>query len=415
MIKAVKGTRDILPPASALWNRVEATAREVFTRFRYAEIRTPIFEETALFARGVGEETDIVSKEMYTFDDHGTPLTLRPENTASVIRSYIENRLDQQPGLQKLYYIGPMFRRERPQKGRFRQFHQIGAEAIGSEHPDVDGDVIAMICALFDAVGLTGYTLEINSIGTPESRRLYVEQIRRDLEPHVASLSEDSQRRLGTNPLRILDSKDPQDQPFIDALPSLDQFLSDDDRTHFDRVKRILDAFGIPYRVNPRLVRGLDYYTRTTFEFKHGQLGAQNAICGGGRYDGLAEQLGSKVKAPGIGFSIGFDRLILALEENGHQGSAPPLDVYIWTYEWDAYYELLPLVQQFRQAGLAVELSSDWRIKRTFELANKGNARFTLLYGSDERAQGIYQLKDMSTGEQQPVTREQLLSRIQGS
>lgn len=415
MIKAVKGTRDILPPASALWNRVEATAREVFARFRYAEIRTPIFEETTLFARGVGEETDIVSKEMYTFDDHGTLLTLRPENTASVIRSYIENRLDQQPGLQKLYYIGPMFRRERPQKGRFRQFHQIGAEAIGSEHPDVDGDVIAMICALFDAVGLTGYTLEINSIGTPESRRLYVDQIRRQLQPDAASLSEDSQRRLTTNPLRILDSKDPKDQPFIDALPSLDQFLSDDDRTHFARVQRILDAFGIAYRVNPRLVRGLDYYTRTTFEFKHGQLGAQNAICGGGRYDGLAEQLGSKVKAPGIGFSIGFDRLILALEENGHHGAAPPLDVYIWTYEWDAYYELLPLVQQFRQAGLAVEISSDWRIKRTFELANKFGARFTLLYGSDERAQGVYQVKDMSTGEQQPVTRDQLLARIQGS
>src|SRR3984885_3632541 len=277
MIRAVKGTRDLLPPDTAVWNRVERIAREVFRAYNYQEIRTPILEETQLFARGVGQETDIVSKEMYTFEDRdGSSLTLRPENTASVIRAWIEHRLDQRPGVQKLYYIGPMFRRERPQKGRYRQFFQIGAEAIGSESPFLDAEVIEMVVEILSRAGLSGFTLLINSVGDANCRPLFVEKLREALRPIASQLCIDCQRRVETNPLRVLDCKVPEDQAIIDTLPSIQDHLCEPCRTHFDAVKSHLDDHGIRYEVRPRMVRGLDYYMRTTFEIVHGSLGAQN-------------------------------------------------------------------------------------------------------------------------------------------
>src|SRR5256884_2905560 len=315
MIKAIRGPRDLLPPETALWNFVEAAVRDVFRVYNFHEIRTPIFEETQLFARSVGEETDIVSKEMYTWEDRGRPasdkgqsLTLRPENTAGVVRAYIEHKLWER-GLNKLYYIGPMFRRERPQKGRFRQFYQIGAEAIGSESPAVDAEIIELVVELLRRVGLTEFQLYLNSVGDANCRPQYVALLREKLRDVAPQMCSDCQRRAETNPLRVLDCKVPADQPIIETLPSIQDHLCEPCRTHFNSVRTHLENRGIPYEVRPRMVRGLDYYMRTTFEIVHGGLGAQNAVLGGGRYDGLAESLGSKMPAPGIGFSIGEDRV----------------------------------------------------------------------------------------------------------
>src|SRR6516162_4289704 len=299
MIRAVKGTRDLLPPDTAVWNHVEAVARQVFDAYNYREIRTPILEETQLFARGVGADTDIVTKEMYTFDDRdGSSLTLRPENTASVIRAYFEHRLDQRPGVQKLYYIGPMFRRERPQKGRYRQFYQIGAEAIGSESPAIDAEVIEMVVEILSRSRLENFGVLINSVGCRNCRPVFLAKLREELAGVASQLCDDCQRRAVTNPLRVLDCKVPADQPIIDKLPSILDYLCEDCRPHFDAVQSYLTDRGIRFEVRPRLVRGLDYYMRTTFEVVHGALGSQNSVLGGGRYDGLAEMLGSKVPAP---------------------------------------------------------------------------------------------------------------------
>ena len=413
MIKAVKGTRDILPPASNIWNRVEAIAREVFRTYNYQEIRTPILEETALFARGVGEETDIVTKEMYTFDDRdGSSLTLRPEATASVMRAYIEHRLDQKPGLQKLYYIGPMFRRERPQKGRYRQFFQIGAEAIGSESPAVDAEVVEMVVEILHQVGLSGFQLYINSVGDSNCRPQYVALLKERLREVKDRLCEDCQRRAGTNPLRVLDCKVPEDQPIIDTLPSIQEHLCAACRTHFDAVRGHLDDRGIPYAVRPRMVRGLDYYMRTTFEIVHGALGAQNSVLGGGRYDGLAEALGSRVHSPGIGFSIGEDRLIMTVEQERPEAYSAALDVYIAPVGEKLEKHCAGIARELRSAGLSVELGLDGKLKRSLELANKMGARFVLMVGENEIAAGKYALKNMQNGEQQTVSRGELVERI---
>lgn len=411
MIRAIKGTRDILPPQSSIWNQVESRVRDVFRAYNYAEIRTPIFEETTLFARGVGEETDIVTKEMYTFADRdGTSLTLRPENTASVIRAYIEHRLDQQPGIKKLYYIGPMFRRERPQKGRFRQFFQIGAEAIGSPSPIIDAEVIEMVTVILRACGLNDFHLVINSVGDKESRAAFIAKLREELAPVKDQLSEDNRRRADTNPLRVLDSKDPQDEEIIAKLPSILDFLNDECREHFSTVRRLLDDRGITYEVRPRLVRGLDYYTHTTFEILHGALGAQNSIMGGGRYNGLAESLGSKVPAPGIGFSIGEDRLMMAVEDAGSIAPDTGVELFIAPMGEAATRHGAQLAYELRQKGRRVELSTDSKLKRALELANKTSARAALIIGDDEIAQGAYTLKDMASGEQKKITRDELLN-----
>ncbi len=413
MIKAVKGTRDILPPSSSVWNHVEETARRVFRSYNYQEIRTPIFEETQLFSRGVGEETDIVTKEMYTFEDRdGSSLTLRPENTASVIRAYIEHSLHQQPGLQKLYYIGPMFRRERPQKGRYRQFYQIGAEAIGSDAPAVDAEVIEMVRELLLQSGVSGFEILLNSVGCSECRPLFLASLQEKLSLVADKLCQDCQRRAGTNPLRVLDCKIPADQALIDSLPSIQDHLCAACKEHFQRVRDFLDDRGIAYQVKPRLVRGLDYYMRTTFEFVHGSLGAQNSILGGGRYDGLAEQLGSRVAAPGIGFSIGEDRLVMSLEEVAPAAHRHTLELYIAPLGPNALRHSAGLAYALRQRGTSVEVGADAKLKRSMELANKLGARFALIVGDNEMSTGLYALKNMATGDQENISASQLLARF---
>ncbi len=320
ILQAVRGTRDLLPPETELWNHIDSTARRVFERYSFGEIRTPVLEDTQLFARGVGEETDIVSKEMYTFTpdaESAQSLTLRPENTAGVVRAYIEHQLGETGQLQKLYYIGPQFRRERPQKGRYRQFYQIGAEVIGppsagSESPLRDAEVLEMLATLLGELGITGWKLLLNSVGSATDRPRYVQALRTALEPVVGRMCQDCQRRAVTNPLRVLDCKHPEDQPIIATLPRIWDSLDEGSKEHFAAVCTALDACGVPYEHDHRLVRGLDYYTRTTFEFVSDDLGAQNALLGGGRYDGLSEAIGGP-KAPGIGFAMGEDRLVLTL------------------------------------------------------------------------------------------------------
>src|SRR5246500_1591250 len=325
MIKAIRGSADLPPPETALWNFGEKTMHVVFRAYNFHEIRTPIFESTELFARGVGEETDIVAKEMYTWEDRGRAandkghsLTLRPEATAGIVRAYIEHKLADR-GLNKLYCIGPMFRRERPQKGRYRQFYQIDAEVIGPESsgsaaPARDAEVLEMLATLLDRLGITDWNLELNSVGTSADRAQFNEALRDALGPVVGQMCDDCKRRAVTNPLRVFDCKVPEDQPVIETLPRITQFLGENSRKHFAEVQAILSKVGVPFSLNDRLVRGLDYYTRTAFEFTHGALGAQNAILGGGRYDGLSEALGGPA-APGIGFAIGEDRLVMSLQE----------------------------------------------------------------------------------------------------
>jgi len=416
VIKAVKGTRDILPPASAAWNHVEAIAREVFRTYNYQEIRTPLFEETALFARGVGEDTDIVGKEMYTWEDRdGSSLTLRPEATASVMRAYIEHRLDQVPGIKKLYYIGPMFRRERPQKGRFRQFYQIGAEAIGSDSPVIDAEVIEMVVDLLRRAGMEGFHLLLNSVGCSACRPAYLALLREKLADIAPKLCSDCQRRAVTNPLRVLDCKVPADQPYIDQLPSILDHLDEGCRQHFASVRGSLDARGIAYEIRPRMVRGLDYYMRTTFEITHGALGAQNSVLGGGRYDGLAEAIGSKVPAPGIGFSIGEDRLVMILEESHPDRFKPVVDVFLVPMGDAAEQHAGALAAELRSQGFSVERSADRKLKRALEVANKTGARYTLILGDDEVNTGTYSLKDMASGEQVKLQRSELAARIKSN
>jgi histidyl-tRNA synthetase len=395
-----------------VWNQVEAAARSVFRAYNYREIRTPILEETQLFARGVGAETDIVTKEMYTFQDRdGSSLTLRPENTASVIRAYMEHRLDQKPGVQKLYYMGPMFRRERPQKGRYRQFYQIGAEAIGSVSPMVDAEVIEMVVELLQRAGLTGGKLLVNSVGDANCRPQYVERLREELKPVSSQLCPDCQRRADTNPLRVLDCKVEACQPTIDKLPTILECLCEPCRAHFEIVKQSLTDRGIEHEIRPRLVRGLDYYTRTTFEVVHGALGAQNSVLGGGRYDGLAESLGSKVHSPGIGFSIGEDRLVMSVEG---ERQPEPLDLLIAPLGEPAARHAAVLARDLRRAGISVEIS-EGKLKRAMELANKLGSRYTLILGDNELAAGRYALKNMATGEQEDIAPGDIAAKLTAS
>src|SRR3954447_9386479 len=364
MIKAIRGTRDLLPPETALWNFVEAACRDVFRDYNFQEIRTPIFESTELFARGVGEETDIVSKEMYTFEDRGraesdrgTSLTLRPENTAGVVRAYIEHKMWERPGVTKLFYIGPQFRRERPQKGRYRQFYQIGAEVIGpttagSESPARDAEVLEMLDTLLERLGIQQRNLQLNSVGCSKDRPVYLQALRDALKPVVGQMCYDCQRRAETNPLRVLDCKVPEDQPIIEKLPRIADYLDEGCRTHFADVRAILDAVGVPYTINDRLVRGLDYYTRTAFEFTHGALGAQNAILGGGRYDGLSEAIGGP-KAPGIGFAIGEDRLVMSIPESADAIIRKP-DAYIAPLGAGMNLHAAKLARELRKQGVVV-------------------------------------------------------------
>jgi histidyl-tRNA synthetase len=422
MIKSPRGTRDLLPPDTALWNFVEAAVRDVFRAYNFQEIRTPIFESTELFARGVGEETDIVAKEMYTWEDRGRAesdkgqsLTLRPENTAGVVRAYIEHKLWER-GLNKLYYIGPQFRRERPQKGRYRQFYQIGAEVIGpatagSESPARDAEILEMLATLLDRLGITNWTLELNSVGCANDRAAFNQALRTALEPVTSRMCADCQRRAVTNPLRVFDCKVPEDQPIIEKLPRISQFLDEPCRQHFDEVKQILNTVGVPFTQNDRLVRGLDYYSRTAFEFTHGALGAQNAILGGGRYDGLSEMLGGP-PAPGIGFAIGEDRLVMSLAETAEGVSRKP-DVYIAPLGEGMNREAARLARELRRHDLVVELGDEsFRLKKSFETADKLGAKYALIVGENEVKADVFALKKLGSSEQVAVPRSELAGRI---
>jgi histidyl-tRNA synthetase len=424
MIKAPRGTRDLLPPDTALWNHVESTVRDVFRAYNFQEIRTPIFESTELFARGVGEETDIVSKEMFTWEDRGraesdrgNSLTLRPEATAGIVRAYIEHKLGDR-GLNKLYCMGPMFRRERPQKGRYRQFYQIDAEVIGpasagSESPARDAEVLEMLATILDRLGIKDWILELNSVGCPNDRAAFNEALRKALEPVVGQMCVDCQRRAVTNPLRVFDCKVPADQPIIETLPRISQFLDEPCRAHFDAVKEILTKVGVPFTLNDRLVRGLDYYTRTAFEFTHGALGAQNAILGGGRYDGLSEALGGP-PAPGIGFAIGEDRLVMSLQETSPPESVLKRpDVYIAPLGPGMNAESARLARELRSHDIVADLGDEaFRLKKSFAAATKAGATYILIVGENEVQSNTFALKNLATGEQISVPRNDLAEKI---
>jgi len=483
--QAIRGTRDLLPPETALWNRVEETAHAVFGTFGFGEIRPPILEPTDLFARSIGQETDIVSKEMYSFPavrpqpsleelseavekawqggeienspqnetrireirelasqvvslvggatafSNSTPqvqliwieinrrieemqrfFSLRPEATASVCRAYIEHNMQQLPQPVKLYYMGPMFRRERPQKGRYRQFYQIGAEVLGGgDAPAIDAEVIEMVMTFFDRVGLSGTELEINSIGhnAPDCRPAYVEKLKAALEKVKDKLGADSQRRIETNPLRVLDSKLEHEQPIIATLPRIADHLCAECAAHYAAVKRQLELRGVFFKENWRLVRGLDYYMRTTFEITAKGLGSQNAVCGGGRYDGLVELLGGPA-TKGIGFAIGEDRLILSLQESG-KGAAPQgRDVYIAWMGERAYATAVRAAKDLRNAGFSVELPpSESKFGKALERADKLGSRYALILGDNEVSEGSWTLKTLADGTQQKFTEPELL------
>jgi len=423
VIKSVRGTRDLLPPETAVWNFVESAARDVFRVYNFQEIRTPVIEDLQLFKRSVGEETDIVSKEMFAWEDRaraesekGQWLALRPENTAGVVRAYIEHKLWERPGLQKLFYIGPQFRRERPQKGRYRQFYQIGAEVIGpstagSESPAVDAEVLEMLVTLLDRVGITGWDLQLNSVGDANCRPKYFAALQQALKGVVKNMCDDCQRRAETNPLRVFDCKVAEDQPIIEKLPRMSEYLDESCRAHFQAVQGILRSLEIPVVLNDRLVRGLDYYTRTAFEFTHGALGAQNAILGGGRYDGLSENLGGP-PAPGIGFAIGEDRFVMAIQKSAEAMSPKP-DVYIAPLGAGMDREAARLARELRRHNLIVELGNEtFRLKKSLETASKIGARFALIVGENEVKSGQFALKNLATGEQVTVPRAVLEAKI---
>jgi histidyl-tRNA synthetase len=423
--KAIKGTRDILPPDSALWNWFEQTARDVFESYNFRDIRLPIFEETELFARSIGADTDVVNKEMFTFSSgHNTDsledsaadatYSLRPEATASVARAYIERGMQTLPGNVKLYYIGPMFRRERPQKGRYRQFYQIGAEVLGqSDAPAIDAEVLEMLVVFFKRVGLTRTTLYVNSIGCKECRPQYVEVLREKLREVKDQLGPDSQRRIDTNPLRVLDSKLPEEQAIIAKLPRISDHLCAECREHFAKLKEELNVRGVAYEENWRLVRGLDYYTRTTFEVTAEGLGSQNAVCGGGRYDGLVELLGGP-PTKGIGFAIGSDRSILSIQEGGKLPYLPGLAVFVAWMGQEAYPTAVNIARKLRTAGLAVELPpEEMKFKKSLGLADKLGARYALIIGEDEVAAGTFTLKRLADSDQKKLSELELLEYLE--
>ncbi len=429
MIRTAAYTRDLLPAslssdgdAAAFVHRfqfVEDIARDWFRRYGFQEIRTPIFERTELFARGVGAETDIVTKEMYTWrdragdDGEGESLTLRPENTAPVVRAYIQHQMWKRAETVRLYYIGPQFRRERGQRGRYRQFFQIGAETLGvGDHPVLDVEGIELVMGILADAGLRNLELRLNTVGDAETRARFVAAIQQALADRREELSDDSRRRLETNPLRILDSKAEQDQPLIATLPPIYDFLDDDCRAHFDAVRRYLDAAGIAYVVDARLVRGLDYYTKTVFEVvSHAPgIGAQNALAGGGRYDGLVETLGGP-PTKGFGFALGVDRVVLAMPEDGAPEARP--DVFIVHLGEAAFERALSVARDARRAGFAAMLDVTPRsIKSALRLANKLGARYALLLGETELATGQWTLRDLIRGEQFAVPADAWLQYI---
>lgn len=407
-LTAVKGMNDVLPPDSAAVEWLEAKVRALMARYAYRNIRTPIVERTPLFIRGLGEVTDIVEKEMYCFEDrlNGDPLTLRPESTAGVVRAAIEHNMLYDGG-KRLYYMGPMFRHERPQKGRYRQFDQIGAEALGFAGADVDAELILMACALWKELGLDDVRLELNSLGQPLERQEHRKALIAHFEAHLELLDEDARRRLYSNPLRILDSKNPSMQPVVESAPKLMDFLGDTSLAHFRTLTTILEANGVPYTVNPRLVRGMDYYNLTVFEFTTDRLGSQGTVCAGGRYDYLFEQLGGK-PSPAVGWALGVDRVLELARSAGLKDVGPTLDAYAIVTDASALPVVLSTLQALRSAGVSVQMhasaaDSMGSMKSQFKKADSSGARFALVFGSDEVAAGqvtIKPLRDAATSQQ---------------
>ena len=400
-LAAVKGMNDILPPESARWEWLESKVRSLMARYAYLNIRTPIVEPTPLFVRGLGEVTDIVEKEMYSFEDrlNGEALTLRPENTAGVVRAVVEHSMLYEGG-KRLYYMGPMFRHERPQRGRYRQFHQIGAEALGFPGAEIDAELILLADALWKELGLSDVRLELNSLGQPDERKLHRAALIGYFEAHSDLLDDEAKRRLHTNPLRLLDSKNPKMQGLLESAPKLMDFLGEMSLTHFNSVRAMLDANGVAYRINPRLVRGMDYYNLTVFEFVTSSLGAQGTICGGGRYDYLIEQIGGKT-APAVGWALGVERVLELIKEQGTPVPMPVPDVYAVIPEAASLSIALKILQQLRVAGLTVQMhasvspDSMGSMKSQFKKADISGARFALIFGSAELEQGCVAIKPL--------------------
>jgi histidyl-tRNA synthetase len=409
-IRAVRGTRDILPDEVPAWQTLERTAHDLLGRYGYREIRTPVFEETELFARGIGAETDIVTKEMYTFEDRdASSLTLRPEATAGIVRSVIEHNLVNTDPALKVYALGPMFRRERPQKGRYRQFHQLDVEAFGFTSPTIDAEMIEVAVGYLEACGVTEHELVLNSVGDRQCRPAYVEALRAALRGHAPKMCADCQRRAETNPLRVLDCKVPADQAIIEGLPKITGHLCADCRDHFAEVCRQLKVLGIPYRLNHRLVRGLDYYVRTTFEVLSGALGAQNSVLGGGRYDGLVRDLGGPDVA-GTGFAVGLERLALLLPEGEARRRS---QVFLMPLAEEALDPALVLQRELRRAGVGAILDPEGRsFKSRMKQADKLDVRFVAILGEDEAARGVWTIRDMTRSQQEDVPKERVLEHL---
>lgn len=411
-IQASRGTRDILPDEVTTWQRIETIARNILAHSAYREIRTPIFEQTELFERGIGEATDVVGKEMYTFMDRGDrSITLRPEGTAGAVRAYIEHKLHAQGGVQRLWYTGPMFRYERPQAGRQRQFHQLGVEVLGSADPRADAEVIALAADILREVGIQEWTLSLNSVGTKADRQHYREALVGYFEQHATDLDPDSQDRLHRNPLRILDSKDPKTQAIAKDAPSILDYLSNPSKTHFERVKELLQRLDIPFIINPCLVRGLDYYTHTAFEFQLEELGAQSTVCGGGRYDGLVTELGGP-DTPAIGWAIGLERLVMILQQQ-NEPAATDIDIYCASRGVEAEAQALQVSRTLQQAGLAVEVDlSGSAFGKQMKRADRSGAPLCLILGDEEAQNRTLQLKWLGAGEQEVLPQSALIEKI---
>ncbi len=413
MIRSVKGVHDILPDQSWQWRKIETALHNFMQKYGYQEIRTPAFEKTKLFSRSIGEETDIVSKEMYSWTDQGgEELTLKPELTAPVVRAYIQHNLGNQSSVNRLYYMDALFRRERPQKGRTRQFHQFGAEVFGSEHPEADAEIIAISYNFFKTLSLNNLTLTLNSVGSEECRHNFRNELRNYLQPFLSDLTEISQNRFKKNPLRILDTKIEYEKDIIKKAPGIDKFLTSADRSHFQEVKSQLSTLSIPFTINPLMVRGLDYYTRTTYEITSNALGAQDALCGGGRYDKLVETLGGK-PTPAVGFAAGIERLLLALDSKTSSLNVEPIQIYIIGMVKETRSVCLILAQELRDQGFSV--SSDLlrrSLKSMLREANRNRVKIAIIIGDDELANNTVQVKDLETSEQTTIEKNKLIKYL---
>ena len=413
--RSIKGTYDILPNDADSWQRVETCVREFITRAGYSEIRTPAFEKTELFTRSVGEDSDVVSKEMYSWTDQGgTDITLKPEYTASVIRSYIQHNLGAKSPLTKLYYLDNLFRRERPQKGRYRQFRQYGIEAIGSPHPEQDAEVITIAYELLVELGIKDITLKLNSIGSSECRNEYRQALKDFLQPHLDKLSETSRKRFDSNPMRILDTKIDFEIALLQDAPTITSFLTPDDANHFNEVQIYLEALSVPFTLDTALVRGLDYYTRTTFEIISSKLGAQDALCGGGRYDKLVEALGEK-PTPAVGFAAGLERILIAMDEVDTDKKIQADKIYLIGLGDAVRPTMLKILGEARKAGLIMEFDSLRRsIKSQMREANKIGASLAIIIGDKELKDKSVQIKDLKNGQQESIPIDSIISYIQG-